>query len=48
MKKFEGASSNVVGKICTPMVGIGLTDLPKIGGPVASLHLVDHSVLGGK
>ena len=31
-KKMEGGgSSNVVGITC-PLVGIGLTDLPKIGG----------------
>ena len=35
-EKMWGASSNR-GIICPPPVGIGLTDLPNIGGPVASL-----------
>ena len=30
-EKFRGAISDVVGKICS-QVGIGLSDLPKIGG----------------
>ena len=30
----RGSSSNVVGTICTPLVGIGFTDLTKYGIPL--------------
>ena len=34
--KSGGASSNVVGIICPPLVGIGLTELPNSRGAKAS------------
>ena len=35
----------MVGIICPPPVGIGLTDLPNIGGPVAPLAPSDPAPL---
>ena len=36
VKKFGGANSNVVGIVCpSPLIVIGLTDLPRTGGPLA-------------
>ena len=38
-QKNGGGSSNLAGIICPPLVRIGLTDIPKLGGAPLPPHL---------
>ena len=48
MKNIEGATSEGWAESAPPLVGIGLTDLPNIGVPVAPLAPPGSDITGGR